>query len=205
MIYEGSLLSEFSFGNPKRLSSDAYITFEDNKINKEIVIVFEAKSARILDEVRRLETDKDAINKSIKKITEDPLRQQINTTYEIIKSGEKPEINKNKIYYFISVSMDDFPVLFNNVNLNMNDEKYSDINYGGLYSISIEELEYLCKIISGNLPRSVSFILEEYRKTGYSNSFKNFLLKFEKSYNFKNKKFEDMVVNSQPLGIIRPS
>lgn len=197
--YKYKAISEFEFGNPKKLSSDSYLLFKDIKINKEIVLVVEVKSARILDKVKRLKEDNEAVDKTIKKLTKDPLIQQIKTTKDIIESNAHNEITKDKFYYFISVSMEDFPQLFENINLDINSEVLVNIKCAGLNSFNIETFEWLCKLISGKLPWSFSYLIEVHRNK-YSNlSFKTFLLRLLKAEGFENKKMDEMLLDSQKI------
>lgn len=185
----------------KKLSSDAYLYFHDQAINEDIVLVFEIKSARILNKSRMIDEDHYYIDKSVSKLTTQPIEQQVRVTSEIVKSKTHKEITKNKIYYFISISMDDFPLnIGKNIQLSEICIKHlKDLRYGYFYSFSIEELEILCKLISNDLNCPVNFILQTYMK-GYSDmSFKTFLLRFIKTIKYKNSNFVDEMLKSQDI------
>lgn len=195
--YKYKALDEFEFGSPKKRSSDAYILFKDKKINKKIVLVVEVKSARILDRFKRLKDDNESLDRTIQKLTIDPLKQQIKATKEIIRSAEHPEITKDKIYYFMSVSMEDFPQQLENINLDIKDEDLIDIKCAGLNSLNIETFELFCKAISGDLPWSFSYIIEHYRNNYSSLSFKNYLSRLMNRNGYKNIAMDNMIMDSQ--------
>ena len=191
--YKYEMLEEFEFGNPKKKSSDAYIVFKDKTINKKIVLVVEVKSARILDNFKRLGDDNASLDKTIQKLIINPLKQQIKVTREIIKSSEHLEITKDKFYYFMSVSMENFPQQFENVNLDINDEDLTDIKCAGLNALNIETFELFCKAISSNSPRSLSYIIENHRNQYSSLSFKTYLLRFIDRNGYKNTAMDNMI------------
>lgn len=195
--YKYKMLEEFEFGNPQKKSSDAYIIFKDKKINKKIVLVVEVKSARILDKFKRLEDDNDSLDKTIQKLTINPLKQQIKATKEIINSSGHPEITNDKFYYFMSVSMENFPQQFETVNLDVNDEDLIGIKCAGLNSLNIETFELFCKVISSNSPCSFSYIIEDHRNNYSSLSFKTYLSRLMNRNGYKNIAMENMIIDSQ--------
>lgn len=173
--FDYSHIGEFKFGEPEKASSDSYIHYNDERLGS-LTLVFEVKSAKILDAVKRLEGDREAVERSIRKLSLSPFKQQIKVTSEIVESGENPQLTKDNIFYFVSVSFDDFPMLFGEW---LQDDKdaldFGELKWGGNYSINIEELELLARVLSSNFPAPFPWVLEIYR-VKYSNlSFKTYL------------------------------
>lgn len=192
-------IPEFKYGIPEKHSSDAYICFKGIHNNENAVLVFEVKSARILDDVKRLEGSRDSVEKSIRKLTVDPLDQQIKVTSEVVRLNCHPELTRDKVYYFISVSMDDFPLLVGDFDVKINSEALEGLKFGGLYSLNIEELELFSKLTSYDLEWPCTYLLEKYRVDYSKLSFKTFLSRLEKKIGFKNVPFEQQVLDSQKI------
>lgn len=190
-------IPEFKYGTPEKHSSDAYICFKGEHDGENAVLVFEVKSARILDDVKRLQGNRDSVEKSIRKLTINPLEQQVKVTSELVQLGCHPEITKDKVYYFISISMDDFPLLVGDFDSEINSEALEDLKFGGLYSFNIEELELFCKLTSNDLEWPSTYLLEKYRVDHSNLSFKTFLSRLESASGFKNALFEKKVLDSQ--------
>lgn len=190
---------EFKYDNQTKHSSDSYILYQDSENEENIVLVVEVKSARILDNVKRLKGSRDAVEKSIKKLSLSPLEQQIKVTSNIIKSNSHQSITENAVYYFISVSMDDFPLLVGGWDSKINSGELNELKCGGLYSFNIEELELLSKLISGDLEYPFPYLLEKYRVDYSELSFKTYLSRLEKALGFKNPRFEKKILESQKI------
>ncbi|MEZ9315027.1 hypothetical protein [Vibrio lentus] len=168
-------IGEFKFGEPEKASSDSYIYHNDER-HGAFTIVFETKSAKILDAVKRENGNREAVERSIRKLSLSPFKQQIKVTSEIIKSGVNPKITKDNIFYFVSVSFDDFPMLFGEWLQDDEDAvDFGELKSGGVYSINIEELELLAQVLSSNFPAPFSWVLEKYRTKYCKLSFKTYL------------------------------
>lgn len=194
-------ISEFKYGIPEKHSSDAYICFKGTSANENAVLVFEVKSARILDDVKRLEGNRESVEKSIRKLTTYPLEQQIKVTSEVVELGCHPELTKDKVYYFISISMDDFPLLVGDFDIEISGDALKKLKCGGLYSFNIEELEVFCNITSNDFEWPCTYLLEKYRVDYSELSFKTYLSRLEKATKFKNPAFEKKVLDSQSFVI----
>lgn len=197
--YKYTYIPEFDYGCPTKKSSDAYISFYDKTIKTKIILVFEFKSAKVLDSAKRLSENDDAIERSIGKVTIAPTEQQIKRTSEIVDGCFHEELTKENVYYFISISMDDFPVLIGDWNVKINYSHLSNLKSGGIYSFCIEELELFVKMISNNLERPAPYLLERYRTEHSDLSFKTYLSRLEKKVNFQNKPFEQKIIDSQKI------
>lgn len=197
--YKYTHIQEFEYGSPTKKSSDAYISLYDESIKATIILVFEFKSAKILDSARRLSESNYAIERSIGKLSTAPTEQQLKRTSEIIDGGFNSELTKESIYYFISVSMDDFPVLAGNWETQINLNHLSNIKCAGIYSFCIEELELLTKMISNNLDWPAHILLNEYSKKYPDLSFKTFLSRIGKKVKYENKPFEQKLISSQKI------
>lgn len=192
-------IPEFKYDNQTKHSSDSYILYQGRENEENIVLVVEVKSSRILDNVKRLKGSRDSVEKSIKKLSLSPLEQQIKVTSNIIKSNSHQSITENAVYYFVSVSMDDFPLLVGDWDSKINSAELNELKCGGLYSFNIEELELLSKLISGDLEYPFSYLLEKYRVDYSELSFKTYLSRLEKELGFKNPRFSKKILESQKI------
>ena len=193
-------INEFHYGHKKgNKSSDSYIYFHDHTINKDIVVVFEVKSATILDSVRRINDVNNPIIESIEKTITKPLRQQIKATQNIINRNEHKEINIDKFYYFVAVTQDGFPLPPNEHPKKIDLKRNPKLQVAGLHSIPLEAFEILINLISHNLPVPLSYLLEDHRNFHSNISFKTYLARTKKKYSFENKKLDDIVYTSQKV------
>lgn len=174
-------IEEFEFGQPQvRRSSDAYISFYDPMIKKEIVIVFEVKSARILDSVKKESPTEADISKSLDKTILSPLIQMLKVTSEIIDGDHHDIINKDKIYFFVSVSTESFPILLgtDNRTVELNATISKNLKVGDLISLNIEEFEIFMSVMMSKTRYPLSLLIHQFHHSNKVWSFKTYLNRF---------------------------
>lgn len=170
-------IPEFKFSSNK-LSPDYMIL---NRNTVDTVMVIESKSARILYEVNdyfNLNINK--FKKSQTKTYYKPLNQSMQAISSIVEEGKNEYITKDKVYYFVSVTMSNLPFKLTGEYIPISN--YSNLKIGGYISINIEELELFFEVLVSPNANPFGWYIEKYRDYS-SNSFKNFLMQFEKSEN----------------------
>lgn len=145
--------------------------------------VFEFKSARVLNSIFKLDNEKD-IEESINKVIKKPIIQAINRMNEIIlQKVKKEDLNEFKNYYFIAVSMNNFPIHYSNFKEISMLIQNSNIKIQGCFNFSTEEYELLCDA-SAKQEKSIGFFLDDFRNNYPDNySFKNYIRQFNKGIN----------------------
>lgn len=188
---------EFIFGENKKKSSDCYIAYFDKRIRKNVVISIEVKSARILDSVRsKLEPDLE-IQKSLRKLQKNPFEQQIRRTSELVSLKNHDVFSSEAIYYFISVTSDNFPIAVGEFPVNIKPDLGQDFKIGRFINMSIEEFELFIKYISSNTKHSASHVLKNYVRGEALLSAKDYLSQLMREV--ENPDFDKMVIDSQLL------
>lgn len=185
------LINEFVFGKNKSKSSDFYIVEEDK------VFIFEIKSSRILDDFINDYNDTNSFDKSFEKLYIIPWKQIIKSNSKIIEKKYHNEINKNKYYFFISVSMNKFPVL--PYNLEFTTEDGGEIDKDFFLHMSVEEYELFLDIVgSDNYERPISDLILQYNRDWKTKiSFKTFLNRVKINNKYKNLLIKNKIINSQ--------
>lgn len=189
-------VEEFSYSKRKgkRDSSDFYIIHREEGL-PDIVLVIEVKSARVLYNINNYSNIKsEDFFKSLERLIKIPLGQAVDCVADIINKDVKRELNANQVFYFLTVTMNNFPLIVNEkIDLQVNND-ISKLKIGGALSISIEEFELFLQTLL--YPRSQPFntYLNQYSKQDTS-TFKNFLLDFPnvKSISEKNSIYLDPV------------
>ncbi|MBT2282183.1 hypothetical protein J7E78_01275 [Paenibacillus polymyxa] len=169
-----SSIPEFYYGPTNNLSSDIYLTYEDT------VMVIEAKSFRVRYDLDKGFSKKESVKKSTDKLIFSPLLQAVEAMNLIVSNEVNQQLNDEKVYYYVTVTMDNIP--YSNFDGSEFLNKFKQINQlktGGFYSFSVEELELFLEVIcSTNAP--FGYFLEKYRTTSEpSMSFKNYINKFK--------------------------
>lgn len=185
------LITEFDFGKNKSKSSDFYI------LEKDKVFIFEIKSSRILDNFINDYNDSKSFDKSFEKLYIIPWKQMLSSNSKIIEKNCHNEINKNKCYFFISISMNKFPVLPYDLEFTTEDGK--EVNKDFFLHMSIEEYELFLDIVgSDNYGRPISDLILQYNKYWKTKmSFKTFLNKAKKNKKWENPLIKNKIINSQ--------
>ncbi|HAT1524852.1 TPA: hypothetical protein I8W80_004622, partial [Aeromonas hydrophila] len=112
--------------------------------NENSVLVVEVKSARVLAQVTDSDNDEGSLIKSLVKLKENPWVQAVNSISEIKRLKLNKEINDDKDYHFLSVTMNDIPMSLIDVEVkNQDNENVTDI----FFSMNVEAYEVLLEII----------------------------------------------------------
>lgn len=140
-------------------------------------LVVEVKSARVLAKVTDSNNDETALNNSLTKLKENPWGQSAKVISEIINLKVNSYIDKNKIYYFLAVTMNDIPMSL--TEFNIKDNNGNDITEF-FFSMNVEAYECLLEIVSSNSKYNVFDILRGYRNKESSMSIKTYLARLKK-------------------------
>lgn len=173
-----SSIPEFYYGPTNNLSSDIYLTY------KNTVMVIEAKSFRVRYDIDKGFSKKESVKKSSEKLISAPLLQAIEAMNLIVSTKANDQLNDEKVYYYVTVTMDNIPYSnFDDSEFINNVKQINQLKTGGFYSFSVEELELFLEVLcSTNDP--FGYYLEKYRtKNGASMSFKNYINKFKGNTN----------------------
>lgn len=173
--YKFKIIPEFKYGlkKAKKDSSDLYIIDHNN------VCVIELKSARPLNSIYQYNND-DELEKSIEKVIKKPIRQAIERTNEIVDSNACTELSLDKNYYFIAITLKNFPVHFTDYSEFRIIIENSKIKIKKINNLCIEEFELLCGAI-GQGNHNIFYFLEEYsEKMSSYCSFKNYINSYVK-------------------------
>lgn len=197
--FEYKFIPEFTYGKPEKRSSDCYIKFYEPSVRKNLVLVIEAKSARILDAVRQTNDDSESVAKSIIKLRVAPFEQQLKSLSDVLESRVCSELTEENIYYFVSVTSDNFPLVVGDWGVEARSEMPPNIKFAGAFAMGIEEFENFVRTISSDKGAPFGYLLEGYRNKYQGISIKDFLSFVTKSWGVTNKSFDDMIYNSQSL------
>lgn len=176
---------DFTFRHNSQKSSDIYIVDGNN------ICVIELKSARPLYDIFQYDNST-SLNSSINKLIFDPLKQAIKCTEKLIELEEKSEFTQNKNYYFLTITLKNFPFNQDEMEYFSFDSTIKNIKF--LKSISIEEFELLCEVLSGDR-YNIFQVLNEYYANARRDSFKNFLNHYK--VNKEHKIISDLVSEIQ--------
>lgn len=181
--YKFKIISEFKYGlkKAKKDSSDLYIVDHNN------VCVIELKSARPLNSIYHYNNENE-LEASIEKVIKKPIKQAIERTNEIVVSNENTELSSDKNYYFLAITLKNFPIHFTDYSEFRPIIENSKIKIKKINNLSIEEFELLCGAI-GQENHNIFYFLEEYaEKMSSYCSFKNYINSYVKGCS---KKFFD--------------
>lgn len=169
-------INEFTYGTPEKKSPDIMLLYENT------VLVIEVKSSRVLYEVNKDYANVSSINKSVKKLIFNPLVQSIKAMNDVVLNVYNKDLNNNKVYYFLTVSMENFPSSYIDAGEFITEvKKMNNLKVGGFYSFSIEEFEIFIEVLCENI-YPFGYFLEKYRTICKpQDSFKNFINKFQKA------------------------
>lgn len=176
----GHIISSFKYriGKKEKASSDLFFVFDEN------VCVFELKSARPLNDIF-CHKNKDAIEKSIQRLIKMPIRQSIERTKEIVFSNANIKLTADKNYYFVALTLGNFPKHYTDFSEIEDIAKDSALTTKGLFNMGIEEFELLCCAIEQG-SKNIFEYLNEYQQLFNACSFKNYISKkIDKSVKIK--------------------
>lgn len=167
------IIHKFQYGTRKNSkdSPDLILTMDND------VFVFELKAARPLNSIFISDNDEN-IQNSIDKVIKNPIRQSIQRIKEIVKINTEEKINDKSNYYFIAITIGNFPDHYSDYGDLKEIIRNSGLNINGLFNFNVEEFELLCmKIEEGD--ETLMQILENYKLKQEHYSFKNFLNRME--------------------------
>ncbi len=169
--YNYKIIPKFNYGwkEGKKDSSDLIVIFDNN------VCVFELKSARPLNSIFSYDNEK-KLDESIDKVVKFPIKQCIKRTNEIVFSTVHNDLTEDKNYYFIALTLGNFPDHYADYSDIKATIKESKLKIKGLFNFSIEEFELLCGAIEQDRKKLVDY-LEEYKQLPAHFSFKNYISK----------------------------
>lgn len=162
------LIEEFDYGvKSETLSSDLYIRLGEN------LIIVEVKGAR-LTAGTAFTGGKAAMERDLKKIFVNPIKQA-NTRYkEILQSPHAEKFSGVKNVYIIAVAVDNFPKeasFYNQVREELNNILAPEVK--GYFNFSVEEYEHFCYLLTKRKP--IFRVLNNYFQSNDLLPFYNFL------------------------------
>jgi hypothetical protein len=184
------IIPEFPFGKPRMMSPDLMIDCPEENA----VTVIEIKSARVLDRVFSTERDDVAVDNSFQKTKARPLLQAFSRIQDIVQRKAHPGLTETKLYQFLAVTMNDFPLILENIVFTGPLEE--DIS-SSLFSMNIEAYEVLLKIISCDYDFTLNCILAGYNQHKKRMSIKTYLSKIFTHNKLKSSTFDQLVLSSR--------
>lgn len=185
-----NIIPEFPFGKPRQMSPDLMIDCPEENA----VTVIEIKSARVLDRVFTTERDDEAVDNSLEKTKSRPLLQAFSRIQDIVKRNAHPDLSATKRYQFLAVTMNDFPLILENIVFTGPLEE--DIS-ASLFSMNIEAYETLLKIISCDYNFTLSCILAGYNQHKRKMSIKTYLSKIFTHNKLNSVTFDQLTLSSR--------
>lgn len=171
------IIPEFKYGSRKaeKDSSDLYIIDHNN------VCVIELKSARPLNSIYQYNNENE-LETSIEKVIKIPIKQAIKRMNEIVVANKNSELSLDKNYYFLAITLKNFPTHFTNYSEFIPIINNSKIKIKKINNLSIEEFELLCGAIERENHDIFHFLDEYSEKMPSHYSFKNYINSYVKGY-----------------------
>lgn len=189
-------LPEFKYDSNSKRSSDAYIYFRDEVSNVDVVIVIEVKAKRIREQARIVNPTEKDIQLSIDKTIRDPLSQALGVTCDIINKQESKILKKDKVYYFMSVSMDGYTSIFGDYDLSLSPKHHEEIKLGGVYPVTIEGFECFMRVLMSNYSSPANIILNDFNEVREKISFKTHVARISNSKRCLSEDFDNYINKS---------
>lgn len=190
-------LPEYKYGpNKHKRSSDAYIYFYDEVKDIDVVIVIEAKAKRIREQAKITNPKRIDIQQSINRTINEPLNQALGVTCDIIKNNNNKVLTKEKLYYFMSVSMDGYTGIFGDYDLSLNQNHIEEIKVGGMYHVTIEGLECFMRVLMSNYNIPANIILDVFNENSKEISFKTYMARISNNKYFSSKYFDEYIIKA---------
>ncbi|HDT0623630.1 TPA: hypothetical protein QIB48_000032 [Morganella morganii subsp. morganii] len=189
-------IPEYEYDLKSKKSSDAYIYFRDEVKNIDVVIVIEAKAKRIREQAKIINPRKKDIQLSINKTIKEPLSQALGVTCDIIKKNIHKELTKEKLYYFISVSMNSYTIVTDDFDLSLTPIHREKIKIGGIYPVAIEGFECFMRILMSDYSNPANDILDDFNKVSQDISFKTHMARIYNNKNVTSKDFDEYINKS---------
>ncbi|MDE8345365.1 MAG: hypothetical protein POH28_04195 [Acidocella sp.] len=165
------IIDEFSYGRDGARSPDIMIAIP----NEKAMIVVEIKSARPLNESLATDNNPKSVKESLLKLRYRPWKQAYNAICKIITENAHPKISIDIKYFFICVTMNNFPMHLDNVTITGHGGKDLSAYF---YSIDIETFELLVRASSLTKNYSMRDILLQIHEKKDSMSAKTHISRF---------------------------
>jgi len=186
-------IKEFSFKYKKNnLKSPDIMLF--NKEENEILVI-EVKSARVLDSINNIESNKEATLKTLQKTKIKPALQSTEAISKIIETKSHEYITNEVTYMFLSISMSDIPMT--TIQYSMIQSQTNKDTSSAFISMNIEAFELFIKIISSEYKYNFAQILGGYTRYKENMSIKTYLNRIIKHNNIQNQEFDNLFLESQ--------
>lgn len=198
-FFNYKFIPEFEYGSPIKKSSDAYIYFKDEKNNIDVVIVIEIKSTRIREQARVENPTVKNIQRSIDKTIRNPLSQAASVTCDIINSEVSKVLTKDKVYYFMSVSMDGYTGIFDpseDFDLTLDPKHRTEIKIGGYYPVTVEGFECFIRALMSNYCVPANILLHRFDGVSEKMSFKTYMARIINNKEFVSSDFDTYIEKS---------
>lgn len=189
-------LPEFKYDSNSKRSSDAYIYFRDEEKDVDVVIVIEVKAKRIREQAKIVNPTKKDIQLSIDKTIREPLSQALGVTCDIIKRKESKVLTKDKMYYFMSVSMDGYTGVFGDYDLSLNPNYVEEIKFGGVFPVTIEGFECFMRVIMSDYASPANKVLDDFNKVRDEISFKTHVARISNNKSYRSEHFDSYIEKS---------
>lgn len=189
-------LPEFKYDSNSKKSSDAYIYFRDEEKDVDVVIVIEVKAKRIREQAKIANPTKKDIQLSIDKTIREPLSQALGVTCDIIKRKESKILTKDKVYYFMSVSMDGYTGVFGDYDLSLNPNYVEQIKFGGVFPVTIEGFECFIRVIMSNYASPANKVLDDFNEVSGGISFKTHVARISNDKRCRSEYFDGYIEKS---------
>lgn len=174
------------------LSPDLMIVYPEKKQ----VIVFEVKSAQILNTYNIDFSDKGSYEKSIHKTVSKPLLQAVKSIKDIIETeGATTLFDKTYSFIYVSVSMTGFAIP--NFKINTIDEDLKEDVSNAFFNMPLETYEIFVRLLTAKQRINGFDLLLNYNQYRDTMSLKNYLHRIEKKLNLDTSFFERKMIHCQ--------
>lgn len=182
-------------------SPDLMIIYPDKKE----VIVFEVKSAQILDAYNKEYTNKELYTKCVEKTVIRPLKQAVKAISDINSVKATSLFDESYSYLFVSVTMTGFVIP--NYKIRLEDEKVKVDVSNKFFNMPVETFEIFVRILSASQAINGFELLNNYNLYRERMSLKTYLHRMEKELNLDISSFETKMINGQKqyLNYINPN
>ncbi len=190
--------TEFTYSKNRKAgankSPDLMIVYPENKQ----VIVFEVKSAQILDAYNRNYSNKEAYETSIEKTVFRPLIQAGKAIKDINDANATDLFDETYRYLYVSITMTGFMIPNYKINLFDEDDIESTIDVSNyFYNMPIETFEIFIRMLTAPQRINGFELLYNYNKKRDEMSLKTYLHRKEKELNLDISFFESKMLNGQ--------
>ena len=187
---------EFSYSKNRKAgnnrSPDLMIIYPEKKQ----VIVFEVKSAQILNTYNKDFSDKESYEKSIDKTISRPLLQAAKSIKDIVDTeGATTLFDKTYSFIYVSVSMSGFAIP--NFKINIVDENIKEDVSKVFFNMPLETYEIFIRLLTAKQRINGFELLLNYNQYREKMSLKTYLHRMEKKLNLDTSFFERKMIHCQ--------